>query len=65
MEEIKTEELLKELENRGFKQGYLSGHGTDEAVTEGEFVIADVEKCRIIIFPQDVWKEPVNINDYF
>lgn len=69
VQEIKTEDLIKELENRGYKWGYLSGHGTDEACSWSDgnetWVIADIEKTNVLIKPEDQFKEPIKYNDYF
>lgn len=69
IEEFTTEELIKELERRGYKWGYLWGHGTDEACTwsdgKEQYVIADIEKTTVLIRPEDQLKEPVKYEDYF
>lgn len=65
MESISTEDLIKELEKRGFKWGYVYGHGNDEPASNNGFVIADVEKKKVLIKPEDQFAEPEEINKYF
>lgn len=70
MKDIKTEDLIKELESRGFKWGYVTGHGDSEPCTwideKGEhWVIADVEKDVVLISPEKQFKEPVPYDKWF
>ena len=66
MKDISTEDLIKELENRGYKWGNVSGHGQEEYCTwydndkDEIFVIADVEKTDVLIKPEDLYKEPID-----
>jgi len=65
MKEIKTEDLLKELESRGFKRGYVYGHGESEPAGQGDFIIADLEKTSVLISPEDLFDEPVPYDKWF
>ena len=59
LDKVSTEELIKELEKRGYKWGYVYGHGDGEPAGDGEFVIADVEKTNVLISPEDQFSEPM------
>lgn len=70
MKDIKTEDLIKELESRGYKWGNVSGHGDSEFCTwqdeKGElWVIADVEKEDVLISPERQFKEPIPFDELF
>lgn len=60
MDKVKTEDLIKELEKRGFKWGYVWGHGQEEYASEREYVIADLEKVNVLIRPEDLFEEPIH-----
>ena len=62
---MNEEELLKELEKLGYKWGYVYGHGTDEPAGDKGFVLADLEKTRVLIKPEDLFKEPIEYDKYF
>lgn len=63
MKDFTTEELIQELLDRGFKWGYLSGHGDCEYVYgEGGLIIGDIEKTNVLIRPEDLYKEPIESN---
>ena len=59
------EELVAELEKIGFKWGYCHGHGDSEPCSNGDFVIADIEKEMVLIPPETLFKEPVNSSDWW
>ena len=71
IKDITTENLIKELERRGFKWGYVHGHGSDEPCswidpqTKENYVIADVEKTTVLIRPEDQFNEPEKYDSYF
>ena len=65
IKDLTTEQLVNELLERGFKWGYVCGHGTDEPAASGEFVIADIEKATVLIRPEDLFSKPAKYDDYF
>lgn len=65
MKDISTEDLIKELESRGFKWGYVYGHGTDEPAGNKNMIIADVEKVNVLIKPENLFEEAVPYDEYF
>ncbi len=66
MNEQETQnEHLKKLLEQGWKIGYVMGHGTDEPVTNGEYVIADIEKNTVLIPPSSLFEEPIKYENYF
>lgn len=60
-----TEQLVNELLERGFKWGYVFGHGTDEPAGSKDMVIADLEKTNVLIRPGDLFEKPEPISSYF
>lgn len=63
--EKKETELKDALKALGWREVYVHGHGDTEAVSEGDFVIGDIEKSVVMIPPKCVWDEPVPYLKYF
>ena len=65
MKDVTTEDLIKELERRGSKWGYIYGHGSEEPAGNKGDIIADVEKTRVLISPDDLFEKPIPYDEYF
>lgn len=65
LKQISTDKLINELIERGFKWGYVYGHGTDEPAGYKNKVIADVEKTNVLIRPEDQLETPIDYYKYF
>lgn len=59
------EELKKGLIALGWKWVYVHGHGQDEPVSEGEFVVGEIEKDMVLVPPTSLFKEPIPYEKYF
>lgn len=59
------ETLKKALLELGWRWVYYTGNGDACVVTEGEYVVGDIEKSMILVPPDCIWKEPILCTDYF
>lgn len=61
----KEEELKKGLLALGWRWVYVPGHGNDEPIIEGDFVIGEIEKGNVLVPPDCVWDKPIPYKDYY
>lgn len=57
--------VVARLLSLGWKWGLVCGHGTDEPAQNGEYIIADLEKKRVLIPPQVLFEKPIKYDEYF
>lgn len=62
---MNEEQLKAELIKLGWKWVYVHGHGQEESVSEGDFVVGDVEKSMVLAPPDVLFDEPTPYNEYF
>lgn len=63
--DMEDKEIVDQLLARGWKWGYVFGHGDDEPAGDGDMVIADLEKTKVLIAPSDLMEKPISQKEYF
>lgn len=62
---MNEEELKNGLLKLGWRWVYVSGHGDTEPISEGEFVVGDIEKSMVLAPPDCIWDEPETLAKYW
>lgn len=59
------ESAIEYLKSIGWRYVYFPGGGDIEEITEGAYVVGDIEKSNILVPPDCIWEEPVENSKYY